>query len=344
MADPSLAALGVTAHRVAQVEDAVFADAEAKAANAAQDDFEAAVGSVDDQITALHVEERALRATPSSKPAPAKLAAIRRRISSAQARRQALVDAHEERARLAQEGGDGRRVVDSSAASAILADDERVEGESERDFLIRTGRVTPFQGRAGYERQASEALPTRQRAPRSTNLGDISAREDEPDALLRASSRKRGACGTRAGPFGCEEKGVGNADEAAGRASSTRKRAARDASLASDGDYSPSGSDSESEDDLDYGSQGEKKRGSASRQLAKKRRKASGSVGLGESVGDCGAADSKKDEYPAEELEAREGDDVVVEEQEEVEFDGGLRVPGSVYDRLFDYQKTGVCT
>ena len=34
---------------------------------------------------------------------------------------------------------------------------------------------------------------------------------------------------------------------------------------------------------------------------------------------------------------AGEGADVLAE----VSFDGGFRVPGSIYNRLFDYQKTG---
>lgn len=38
--------------------------------------------------------------------------------------------------------------------------------------------------------------------------------------------------------------------------------------------------------------------------------------------------------------ESREG--VAADDQEgDAVFDGGFRVPGNVYDRLFDYQKTG---
>lgn len=284
MADPTLDDLGVKAQNVAAVEDDVLADAKARAEEAEQDDLQQTVASIDNQLASLRAEERALSRGGNAKPA--KLQALRKRIQSATARKQSLYEAHDERRRIA--------VVNQAAASTAVSDDTRGEDESERDFLIRTGKLTPFQGQKGYERRSA-----------------IQPVETQSRKRLRPSTP----------PSDGDGESESNSEP--------------------DGDYVPNGSSAFSDEDGDQQSEEDEdadedfeiskvkssSRKDGSKKPVKKRRKSN--------VVDAGYAIEQQHG-------AAEGDDVDVSQEEEVEFDGGLRVPATVFDKLFAYQRTGV--
>lgn len=322
MSDPTLNDLGVKAQDVSKVEQNVLAAAEAQASAAERSEHDTALATLDLHLSTLRRDEHTLEFTCDGQPSR-KLTALRARIATLLARREKLIDAHAERKRLA------------APQVEAVADDVQADGETRRDFLIRTGRLTPFQGHDGYERRQSiETGPTRRRvAPAHTVDQNVTAsvlsdhqeqQERSTDAIEKQTSDDH-----------THDKST---PATPSRALMTRKRPrpssdseADDDSESSDEepDYVPSDDnyavDADEEPDVSTDRSTIKGKKSSKRQRI-------------EVVDDSNERpDSERDDLPL-----LEGEDYVLKEEEEVEFDGGLRVPGSVYDRLFDYQKTAV--
>ncbi|KAI0565221.1 DNA helicase [Gracilaria domingensis] len=203
----------------------------------------------------------------------------------------------------------------TNLVQAAIADDERKPGESEHDFLVRTGRVTPFQGQSEY--QGSQNITSgvvRRRVKASLQDENRNDKDDEMTV----------------------EKESGNSTRR-GRSSRLRDYSGRHAkgtkcsSLEDEDEYRPS----ESEEEADYSDDNSSL--SHIGKGTKKKRK-----GNFEEAFEF--ADEEDEEKESEEFQQQstEGDDWVMAEEEEVELDGGLRMPCSIYDKLFDYQKTGV--
>lgn len=328
MPDSNLNDLGVKAQEVGTVEDDVLNDAQERATAAEQEDFDQAVCTLDEQLTKLRSEERALVTLGTSGRNSSKLQAVRKRIDTAVSRKQSLFDARDER----------RRIANQSALGSALCDDRPGEGESQREFLIRVGKVTPFQGQQGYERRNTnghqQTEPTRRRLVPSSvvdekneiNLGNVqhavegssqsiagkddtaiversySSGDDDQSAIIPVAERvgrKRPRATSKSARSEIDSDGDGNEDE----------------------EYVPVASPACTDDDEET---------SAVHRGTKKLKKTRLKVKL-------------SNEIEGEEEETFvEGDEVNVGEEEEVEFDGGLRVPASVFDRLFPYQRTGV--
>lgn len=344
MSEPILNDLGVTAEAVDLVEDAVLAEAQAQAAAAAKDDFEQTVSLLDTQISELSKEERTIEAKQTGRRKPALLSAVRKRLDHARTRRQRLLDARLERERLA--------LGESAREPTAIPDDKPASGESERDFLIRTGKLTPFQGKHGYERDQTKNKLTRRRV---SNLPDFPSNqerktsiEDDVDveslqiAPQPSSAPPNSSSPTRPTPNSRKRRRVAFdlQKESYGDLKSDddeENDMSEDADNDSDEDFVPDSSD------LQKNVVPSKKKRSA---LNKGR--VQGQATLSESDGGSG---SNQTGLPANhdlndpvngQLDGPEGDEFVVEEQEEVEFDGGLRMPASIFDRLFPYQRTGV--
>lgn len=330
MSEPSLNDLGVTARAVSTVEDDVLADAHARATVAEQDDHELAVAAVEDQLVKLRAEEQSLRKSVRDRAPQAKLRALRKRMDVAVARKQALLDAHEERKRLS-----------LNASVGIESDDKPAQGESHRDFLIRTGKLTPFQGQHGYERQPADIEPTRRRVTLSLpsenlknadiDYGGLTKEKCEPDVNNRKASNSR-----QQKHSSNDDSNILVEDESASSRARKRKRAR--SNLNSDEDeYNPELSSSNSESEDDDSSFNAKK---TSNTRARKKKRVSCSTPLvSESGNDEGHG--QKGSLTSE-GNVNEENNITLDEEEEVEFEGGLRVPASIYDRLFAYQQTGV--
>lgn len=334
MPEPCLDDLGVTARAVANVEDDVLADAQAQAAVAEQDDFQQSVAAMEEQIIKLRTEQRSLKKQSLEKTS-AKLQSLEKRIEALVARKQAVFDAHEERKRIA-----------SQNRTAIVSDEKPGEGETEREFLIRTGQLTPFQGQQGYERQHSDAQPTRRRlanppypsSPPNTRLGRdkySNSNESERDRFEAVNVQRREQCSkldcrTFDSPVTSSRTGTEN----------NRKRSRSTVDSDDEDEYVPDASSSDGEAEEDVFTPPAISSGPP--QARKKQRKSHSSTrAFNNDEGDNPVADEDEGLGKINRNE-REGDDVVVGEEEEVEFEGGLRVPGSIYDRLFPYQRTGV--
>lgn len=325
MPEPTLNDLGVEARAVGTVEDDILADAQARATAAEQDDFEQSLFAIDDQLKQLRAEERVL----VRQNAKSKLSSIRKRIETALGRRKALIDAHDERKRIATAGG---------AASIAVSDDKPAGGESERDFLIRTGKLTPFQGQNGYERRTGSApdiiaKPTRRRLSDFAHQHVVNyTRDDVPQRSSDDGSEEPPSLQEFPVFFSSIEKAPSNNSKKRPRVSSHRTDSDDEGGSANcdDEDYKPATSPpcSDEEDVI-----------SPSVLSAKKRKKAPSRKEGGKDGDDVQKGD--EDEEDRDE-DGPEGADVVINEEEELELEGGLRFPASVYDRLFAYQKTGV--
>lgn len=344
MSEPNLNDLGVTAEAVDLVEDAVLAEAQAQAAAGAEDEFEQTVALLDAQISELSKEERAIEAKQTGRRQPALLSAIRKRLDHARTRRQRLIDARLERERLA--------LGESARQPTAIPDDKPAPGESERDFLIRTGKLTPFQGKHGYERDQTKGQLTRRRVsnpPASLSIQETkTSTEDDVDVESLQIVPEPSSVPPNSSSI---NRPTPN--------SRKRRRVAFDLQKESYGDLkSDDDEESDMNDDADNDSDEDFIPDSSELQktvVSSKRKRSTlnegrvqGQATLSESDGGSG---SNQTGLPANhdvndpvdgQLDGPEGDEYVVEEQEEVEFDGGLRMPASIFDRLFPYQRTGV--
>ena len=284
MADHNLSELGVTATDVNKVEDQVIAEAEQFAKQAEVEEFQSNLKKVDEELLQLQKQHKTLSQASFSSKRLRELEKIQKKISNLEEKRTKLLEANDAREEL--KNAQNNNSLSDKQYVAII-DDKKHEGESERDFLIRTGRVTPFQGQHGYERRHTTTVgPIRNKIQRQeVEITPVS------DSISKRTPSK-----------GSTHKKVESDDE---------------------DDYTP---DSEEDDDDDetFEIEGD----------SKKRKRTDNA-----SASDANGEQSLNNE---EMLPEEEGDDWILDDSEEVEFDGGLKVPSMVYDRLFDYQKTGV--
>jgi len=316
MPEADLNDLGVKTADVSLVEDRVVAEAVASAEKAEAEEVENKLQEIDEQINAYRKEEqKLLRATLDSKRRKA-LEAIRKKIRTANDKRKRFLDAAEARDVLNGGSKEGNGAVNGAAA-------EQKEGESERDFLIRTGRLTPFQGQFGYERRQSASTPLRRR--RGPELSTPNPEE------LKASFRSK--ISDRAVELDDGVEGVSPAEEFV---SSGSESLSANSPKDSDDDFNPAKSGgAELNSDSD-------EQGGTSALKRKRARTRASFVELAGDVDDEESGSLGNLEGKLEEIEEREGDDWICDDEEEVEFEGGLRVPSSVYFKLFEYQKTAV--
>lgn len=265
MSGQELERLSVRAADADEVAARVVADAERAADDAQREDLEARLAACDEEVRVLRANARGKVNGPDS-------LAVRKKVAAVLQRRDRLVDAAEARDRIAD----------------ALPLPGRKDDESDREFMIRTGKLTPFQGQYGYERRQSSAavIPTRRR-PVPTPAAVAIPPSSESVRAPRPSENER---------INVDSPGsVEDHDP--------------------DAEYNPGidNSDGSDADDLDYDAEPELKRQRI----------------------------DELDENSEDGDDGLEGDAVSMVEEEELEFDGGLRAPSSVYDRLFEYQKTG---
>lgn len=249
---------GVTAQDVETVENNVIAEIQQEAAHAASEEFTSRLTRFDTdihnlQVAILKTEEELQKHSQIWKDRRFKekeLNVLRRKLTTLQNKRKTFKEAANAREALKAVP----KLSDNNTAG-----DKRNAHESEKDFLVRTGKITPFQsttsqGRAPKRRKLSNtATPVRKR-PRSK----LERLSEDPDS-----------------------KNTPRPEEGKGK----------------DVDYDPL-------DDVE--------------------------------------ADEEEDSIPEDSCENYVAAQKDEEEEEEVMLSEGLRIPGSIYDRLFDYQKTGV--
>lgn len=351
MAEPNLNDLGVTAEAVDLVEDAVLAKAQAAASAAAEDDFEQTVATLDSQINVLRKEERSLEAQHTGHRQPAALSGLRKRLDHAYARRQRLIDARSERQRLA--------LGEGAQPPSDVPDDKPASGESERDFLIRIGKLTPFQGQHGYERDQTKGQPIRRRVfnPSGSSLPRERAMCVEDDVDVKSLQLAPGAF-EQSKNTSSSVPSINQAPSKPIRNSRKRQRVSEDRvkrgrnifSAVDDEESDIDDGDNDSDEDFvpDTPASRNKVEYKKRKRTTSKNGRAPRTAPLSES--DDGieseqtafTAGNDIDESVEAQFEGPEGDEYIVEEQEEQEFDGGLRMPASIFDRLFAYQRTGV--
>lgn len=302
MSNSHLKGLGVTAQDVSRVESNVLAHAEAEAERAEQKEVDDSLEAIEKQLSDLQREENDLSQLSFTTKRSRQLDSISRKIATLTKKRDRLIEAQEARKELTK---------NLTGFDPSVADDTRAEGESEREFLIRTGKLTPFQGQSGYERAQSAAPTIRRRRVKSMDLSYV----DSDDSVVELGCVRSDEENIQAEVNNIEKP----------RSKSSKRNQPRVGSDDED-EYVPEEiSKATSEDGSDW----EQENISSS----KKRKR--GIAGLSD--------DADEETYePQVSEELREGDDWAPEDDEEVEFEGGLKLPSSVYDKLFDYQKTGV--
>ncbi|GAB0495304.1 hypothetical protein MMPV_006603 [Pyropia vietnamensis] len=391
-ATAELAAAGIDAdvRAVDEVEAVVVSRLTADAAAAAAADAAAVrTAAVAAQRAAEEELARAQEAVDAGRSkGAAGLAAARRRVAAADARLDALDDAAAARAELDAEAAAEAAGAATAAAvggepppaigkgenasgvplppTGAAGEPLQATGESRREFLIRTGALTPFGGgqREPTRRRAGGGVEPPAKRPRQTPVVVVSEEEGEekgkgkrattkPDGGALADAATYVAVSARpASPGGSPKDGKGASDP--GSSTARVRRPPRwavskgdDGSDGSGGDdgsdgidgegsaYAPSEDEapSDAEEDEEYERQAEAKRGLD-------RRRGASSAGVAASRDGSGRVAAVDDGAPAPDGSVIGGE--ADEEEEEVVFSGGFRVPASLYDRLFEYQRTGL--
>lgn len=308
MADPDFDQLGVTAQEVSRVEDEVLEKAEARAAEAESEELGNNLKALDGQLKKFRNEERVLARASFTKQRSRALQTLRKKIETIQRRKNEMLEADVARKEIRQK---------SKSSGAAISDDKRGADETEREFLIRTGKLTPFQGKVGYSTVQGEVnSPRRKRIARDVPDESSAIKEQVGTPLQRSDDNI----------FESNKKVPSSSD------SKTRSTRGKRNKNEQDDDYRPSDvtSESSAEDLWEPASDRRRKR-----RRVRRPEKFEDSNDEDLSASD-GGSEGQSD------LAIQEGDDWKLEDEEEVEVDGGLRIPASVYDKLFDYQKTGV--
>jgi DNA excision repair protein ERCC-6 len=242
--------------------------------------------------------------------------------------------------------------------------------ETERDRLIRTGVLTPFDRLDGYERQVAHGPRAAAADASVARVGEAvrAARAARPAArLVDASELPRAQAATRRVPEGFWRASASGAaalpklrrPSALPRAARRRRRppaaAVADADAAEDGPGSEgSGEGGSSSDDSSAAAAataadaalvdaaGELDDADAGAYAERRAALARGARRRGCRRAACRAGTADNDGDEADGAAASPASDSEDEEPEDVEFYGGLRIPGALYARLFDYQRTGV--
>lgn len=318
MSDQNLSKLGVQVEEVSRVEDIVLAQAEANAKQAEAHEFQSNLEKLDNQLQKLRTEELKLSKSSFTVQRSRELDLLKKKICSVVDKKKALQEANSARREIRQR---------EKTLGESVADDQRAKDESERDFLIRTGKLTPFEGQQGYERRQNKSGPI---ARRKVN----ELRVVSPDGLRRSRKNITDGDGTDECQVSANDSLVHSKDSEKSRAiqKSPKRKSVRNVRKTSDGedDYVPE----ESSDESNYSDLKPEKKNS-------KRRR---SFSFGDAIDDIdeeevlNTARNESDD----DLFLAEGDDWAMDDEEEFEFDGGLKIPSSIYDKLFDYQKIGV--
>jgi DNA excision repair protein ERCC-6 len=222
----------------------------------------------------------------------------------------------------------------------------RFKGESQRDFLIRTGKITPF------SRGATSAV--------SADLGDVMIAAEEEDDLARGGESENEASQgplshrvlLKPGGFGGDDTGT----ESATSSVMSRKRKSRRDEYASEGEFV----ESSMEESSDFASSYDSETG-VKRKRSKKKPKVHGSNDM-ENLAELDDGNEKLyqarlKKWSNKRREAREKRTGMEQDSDSPEWlqphpsredaifsyaDTELKMPGDVYPSLFDYQKTGV--
>ncbi|KAH7393309.1 putative DNA repair and recombination protein RAD26 [Cadophora sp. MPI-SDFR-AT-0126] len=254
-----------------------------------------------------------------------------------------------------------RHILDGAQTEEV-GGNKRMPNESQRDFLIRTGKITPFSRIAGREFDAVETNLTSALMD-AEEEAEAENQEQVPDAEPRSHQNLRlpGFAEAEALPVVEEEFGLRpRKKKKLNNGSGTSTPRTRKSSPDEEGDFAPEDSsgdvDDEEEDDSD----------AIAFKETKKRR--SGKAKAEEKVDIAAIDDGNEQMYQArlkrwveKRSAARQGksnqnepDEEHVAQNDEKEwfkpcpdapdhqFDNGIKLPGDIYPALFDYQKTGV--
>jgi len=247
--------------------------------------------------------------------------------------------------------------------------------ETDRDSLIRRGLITPFASLEGFERRIhatveatvasararaaarprtmlvdAAQLPRQRATPRDYVTPSAAAQRrahgDDAGAKARKRRREEHRARKNAQADAAEDAGDAEAEDAqpARKAKRGRKRPLRKAGGSTSSEDGGSQTSQEldsgdevlrsdcSDDDADFTLKDvrTRRRESAPQQPQQRRIRRRSPLQLGEEDSPRGSASS---ELSCEEAE-EDADDVV--------FDGGFRVPGPMFDKLFEYQRTGL--
>ncbi|KAJ5043028.1 uncharacterized protein L3040_004416 [Drepanopeziza brunnea f. sp. 'multigermtubi'] len=257
-----------------------------------------------------------------------------------------------------------RHQVDGAENGDDAGGNKRMANESHRDFLIRTGKITPFSLIPGRD---SEAVEMNLTSVLMDAEEEAEEKEDipEPEHRSHQNLRMPGFADASDVPIVQEEFGLRPRKKARlNNGSTSSKPRARKSTPIEEDDFTPDvsggeGDEFEEEEDTDdvMHSQGSKKRRAGK--------------GKAEEKVDLGAIDDGNEQMYQARLNtwvekrsaARHGtllrneatdEEQLAENGDEEEwfkpcpdapdhqFDNGLKLPGDIYPALFDYQKTGV--
>jgi DNA excision repair protein ERCC-6 len=255
----------------------------------------------------------------------------------------------------------------------------QLPNETQREYLIRTGKITPFsklaQNQPGsgtlgevmldaeVEDMAVDAAkgPVSHRNLMKPGFQDVDSSSEVPSPQPTARPRKRRKVTPTSDTLNSRESSAGpgftdpSSDDAFDPGMSDRQLATLDESDEATGDLT---------DDDSYA---EETTGRKRKAKAKKAKKAKAAPAEEAAVEDLAGVDDGNERVYRKRIEtwtkgrsaarrkakANNGEAVADEEGEEecyqphpteldTEFDGGFRIPGDIYPALFDYQKTGV--
>ncbi|KAK0312225.1 DNA repair protein rhp26 [Friedmanniomyces endolithicus] len=232
--------------------------------------------------------------------------------------------------------GDGETLLEETG-------NKRMQGESQREFLIRTGKITPFSNMG------------RQLLRTSSSLGDVlldaeeqGEAEDEPEAGQSQDEQANSMSHPAIGQSGDEDEPEdedAEGDLPLGTTPGNKRRKGKSVERkAVDDDGEAEAEDVAGIDDGD-------EQVYQDRLESWVRRRRAARLKVKQRIGSTVAEDADPSDVKSEEAEEVEVEDVSEARDEwhmphptrtDAEFEGGFRIPGDIYPSLFDYQKTGV--
>jgi DNA excision repair protein ERCC-6 len=299
MSGEDLSSLGVEVRSVAHFAADVAATADAAAEAAELVDYTTRDSALAADIDCFRRElelERVKR-----QPNAACMQSLRRKIETAEVKRRSLTAAFQARQELAARVAAEASATVSSAGNVPGAQDAkgsdgavRMAAETQRDFDIRTGKITPFHVGEG----AAEMFQRRQKTAYTLPLA---RKRRRPAVLKDAASAGRARGGIDTGKLAeSDDDDDGDSDD---------DGIHHEEDVGSDWSFD-SDSLAEDSDNDDFDSDDE---------------------------GDMRRRKTSADKAAAELVDKDEDSD-----GEEVVIDGGLSMPASLFDKLFEYQKTGI--
>lgn len=282
MSGEDLSSLGVQVLSVARVAADVAAAADSAAEAAEIADFETRDSALAADINQYEREIALERG--KTRPDAALLRSLRRKVETAEDKRASLAAAYEARKELAARAAADALVPEREEAEAQGGQDANGDGgvvrmpnETQREFDVRTGKITPFHegGHAGGDFQRRQRTksgsPSRRKRPRAAIADELFLTEKDRNGRIH--------------PKAVED---GDSDDA-------------------------SSEDEGSDHSFEIGSLAD------------------------EEESDVG--EGREGSWHAKDAPGEAEED---EDDEEVILEGGLSMPASLFDKLFDYQKTGL--